>query len=88
MSSDHGGEAGRDPIQDLLSALAAPLGQLLAKLNLDHVSELKSGVADLFGTLAQIQQSLAHLERSTSELNEQLAAIRVLLTEREDSTST
>jgi hypothetical protein len=79
MSTDPGAESRRDPIADLLTALAGPLGQLLTKLNVDHVSEVKSGVTNIFGTLAHIQQSLVRLEHIGSELNQQLAAIRELL---------
>jgi ABC-type transporter Mla subunit MlaD len=87
MSTDPAAEQDRDPIAELLRALAGPLGQLISKLNLEQLSEMRSGAAELFRTLAQIQQTLAQLERTASQLNDQLAAIGNLLPQPDDSTN-
>jgi ABC-type transporter Mla subunit MlaD len=85
MSDEPDGQTRRDPIADLLSALAAPLGQLISQLNLDQLREATSGASDLVSTLTRIQSTLSQLEQTARALNTQLEGIAELLTAQENS---
>jgi septal ring factor EnvC (AmiA/AmiB activator) len=86
MSSDQHGEPRQDSISDLFGALAAPLSQLIAKLNVHQVTQMATGLADLGGSLAQIQQRLESLDNTAREISEQLGAISDFLTQSAEST--